>query len=203
MNGVFLDRDGVLIYDIGHLSRIEQLSLLPGAAAAVKRLNDRGVPVMVVTNQSVVARGLCSEEQVAAIHLALADRLAAGGAYITRFYYCPHHPTAGVGAYRLDCGCRKPKPGMLHQAASEMGLDLKGSVMVGDQITDLEAGWAAGCRTVLVGGSADGETRRRLATSQLQPDCIGNGLGAAVDWILQNLSAPSGVAHLEKKVFSL
>ncbi len=148
---VFLDRDGVLIVEAEYLSDVSQVRLVPGAAAAVRRLNDAGRPVVVVTNQSGVARGYFPESRVIEVHRHIsALLLAEGGAVITHFDYCPFHPTDGVGEYRRDTDCRKPKPGMLLRSAAVLGLDLANSWMVGDRRTDLEAGAAAGCRTILV-----------------------------------------------------
>ena len=189
MTGVFLDRDGVLVDDVGHLSRVDQLRVIPGAPIAVKRLNDLGIPVVVVTNQSVIGRGFCSEDQMNLIHEALAEQLSKDGAHITRFYYCPHHPTEGVSGYLIDCQCRKPKPGMLRQAAADLGLDLTGSVMIGDNFTDIDAGGEAGCRTVLVSGRSGEQPKRRTGPRQRQPDRVVDGLSAAVDWILQEVMA--------------
>jgi D-glycero-D-manno-heptose 1,7-bisphosphate phosphatase len=147
---VFLDRDGTLIEDAHFLARPEQVWLLPGAVAAVARLNRRGTPVVVVTNQSGVARGLFPEAAVHAVHAHLSRLLAEHGARIDAFYHCPHHPKAAVAAYRLACACRKPRPGMLVAAARDLGLDLARSWMIGDKPDDAGAGAAAGCRAVLV-----------------------------------------------------
>jgi D-glycero-D-manno-heptose 1,7-bisphosphate phosphatase len=147
---LFLDRDGVLIDEVQYLSRPDQVRLVPGAAAAVGRAARNGWKVVVVTNQSGVARGLLPEERLADIHAELARQLAAESARMDGIYYCPHHPTAGVGEYLRDCDCRKPRPGMLQAAARDFGIDLGRSVLVGDRRTDLEAGLAAGCRVVLV-----------------------------------------------------
>ena len=148
---LFLDRDGVLIEEVEYLARPEQVRLIPGAAAAIRKVNDAGWRVVVVSNQSGVARGLFPESLLPEIHRVIADRLLAeAGARVDRFYYCPHHPTEGQGGYRIDCDCRKPKPGMLLKAAAELGIDLARSCMVGDRATDLQAGAAAGCRTILV-----------------------------------------------------
>jgi len=191
----FLDRDGVLIPDIGHLTNPAQLQLLPGVSEAVKKLNDRQVPVVVVTNQSVVGRGLCSEEELEDIHLALRDLLSIDEAHITRFYFCPHHPSAAVGVYRIDCECRKPKPGMLWQAAQELGINLAGSVMVGDNYTDIQAGSSVGCRTVLISDTHDSEDRQHTAGTSNRPDHIAAGLDSAVDWILDALGAGPGLLN--------
>lgn len=157
---VFLDRDGVLIVEAEYLSEVAQVRLVPGAAAAVRRLNDAGRPVVVVTNQSGVARGFFPEARVGVVHAHIAELLhAEAGARIDRFDYSPFHPTEGVGEYRRETDCRKPKAGMLLRSAAALGLDLGRSWMVGDRRTDLEAGAAAGCRTILVrtgyGATAD------------------------------------------------
>lgn len=114
------------------------------------RLNRAGWAVVVVTNQSGVARGRFTEADVAAVHAHLAELLAGYGARIDAFHYCPHHPEADRVEYRRPCECRKPRPGLLLQAAAGLGLDLAASWMIGDRVSDLEAGAAAGCRTVLV-----------------------------------------------------
>lgn len=114
---VFLDRDGVLIEDVHYLKNPEQVRLTPGAGPAVARLNAEGLPVVVVTNQSGVARGYFPEEAVAEAHRRLDELLAEHGARIDRYYHCPHHPDGTVAAYRVACECRKPRPGMLLRAA--------------------------------------------------------------------------------------
>ncbi len=148
---VFLDRDGVLIAEVEYLSNVSQVRLVPGAAAAVLRLNAAGRPVVVVTNQSGVARGYFPESRVTEVHRHISALLLAEcGAVIDHFDFSPFHPTDGVGEYRRDTDCRKPKPGMLLRSAAALGLDLSNSWMVGDRRSDLEAGAAAGCRTILV-----------------------------------------------------
>ncbi len=148
---VFLDRDGVLIRDTDYVRTLEEVELIPGAADAVRALNDAGFVVVVVTNQSGVARGLFDETLVQQVHELIGNRIQLEAkARIDRFEYCPHHATHGIGEYRLDCACRKPKPGMLLRAATALSIDLTKSWMVGDRRTDLEAGSAAGCKTILV-----------------------------------------------------
>lgn len=148
---LFLDRDGVLIEEVEYLARPEQVRLIPGAAAAVRRANRAGWRVVVVSNQSGVVRGLFPESILPDIHRTIsAQLLEEAGAVIDGFYYCPHHPTEGQGGYRMECECRKPKPGMLLRAAGELGIDLVESWMIGDRLTDLQAGASAGCRTILV-----------------------------------------------------
>jgi D-glycero-D-manno-heptose 1,7-bisphosphate phosphatase len=147
---IFLDRDGVLIEDVHYLASPEQVRLIPGSAEAVAALNRAGWPVVVVTNQAGVGKGLFPLASVGDVHAHLASQLATFGATVEGFYFCPHHPEAEVEAYRVRCECRKPRPGMLRQAAAELGIDLGRSWMVGDRVSDLAAGAAAGCRTILV-----------------------------------------------------
>lgn len=177
----FLDRDGVIIEDPGHLHDIGQVALIPGAAAAIRRVNDSGYASVVITNQSVVARGLCDEAQLRAIHDEMIRRLDLEGARLDAIYYCPHHPEIGEAPYRQDCDCRKPKPGLLLRAAAELDLDLAASAMIGDGLRDLEAGRRAGCgHTALVlTGWGQGEQARITAGAD-RPDFIAADLGAAV-----------------------
>ncbi len=158
----FLDRDGVVIEEVGYLSEPAQVRLLPGAADAIARLNRRAVPVIVVTNQAGVAHGYYPESQVAAVHRRLDELLAEHGARVDAYYYCPHHPLAAVAAYRRSCPYRKPSPGMLIRAAREHALSLRRSVLVGDKWSDLEAGLAAGCRVVLVRTGYGAEVEKSL-----------------------------------------
>lgn len=147
---VFLDRDGVVIEDSHYIGKPDRVRLLPRSAEAVASLNRNGWAVVVVTNQSGVSRGLFAEDDVHAVHAHLAELLHGYGARVDAFYHCPHHPDGDVFPYRIECPCRKPRPGMLLRAGDELGLDLTASWMVGDRVTDLQAGAAVGCRTVLV-----------------------------------------------------
>jgi D-glycero-D-manno-heptose 1,7-bisphosphate phosphatase len=178
---VFLDRDGVIIEETNYLADAAQVRLIPGAAEAIACLNRLDVPVVVVTNQAGVARGLFPEERVPEIHQHLTGLLAAQGAHVDRYYYCPHHPTAGTGPYRRECACRKPRPGMLLQAAGELGLDLQRSYLVGDKPSDLEAGACVGNRTILVRtGHGRRVSEAQLDRARLNLAAIVVDLGAAV-----------------------
>lgn len=152
---VFLDRDGTLIEDVGHLHRVEDVRLLPGTGEAVRRLNEAGWFVVVATNQSVIARGMLTEEELRQIHTFISQQLAEQGARIDAWYYCPHHPNGVVEKYSLQCSCRKPEPGMLLQASKEYGLDLSKSWFVGDSASDAEAGRRVGVRTLVLGVDAE------------------------------------------------
>lgn len=147
---LFLDRDGVINVDTDYTWRVEDLVLTPTAAAAIARANRAGWLVVVVTNQSGVARGYYTEEDVHAFHAAMADRLAAAGARIDAFYHCPYHPEGSIARYRVDHPDRKPRPGMLLRAIADHGIDAAASLLLGDRSTDLEAAAAAGVRGVLV-----------------------------------------------------
>jgi D-glycero-D-manno-heptose 1,7-bisphosphate phosphatase len=146
----FLDRDGTIIRQVELMHEVSQMRLLPGAAAAIRILNQKGILVVVVTNQPVVARGVASEQEVKQIHIELNRRLRAKGAHIDAFYFCPHHPNATLQQHRAVCKCRKPEPGMILLAAEEHGVDLSRSVMIGDTTQDIVAGSRAGVRTILV-----------------------------------------------------
>ena len=164
---IFLDRDGTLNEEVDYLSDPEQLVLIPGAAAAVARLNARGVPVVVVTNQSGIGRGKYGWSDFAAVMVRMADLLALENARIDAVYASPHHEKA-LGEYAVaDHPDRKPNPGMLLRAAEEHDLDPSRSWMVGDKGIDLEAGRRAGCRVALVrtgyGSQVDGSTADLVA----------------------------------------
>ena len=140
----FLDRDGVLNVDRGYVHRPEELELLPGAAEAVRLLNDAGYRVVVVTNQSGIARGLYDEAALHSFHAYMREQLAACGARIDAFYYCPHHPQGSVAPFAIACDCRKPKTGMLEQAARDRAVDRKRSFLIGDKDDDIAAAAAFG-----------------------------------------------------------
>ena len=186
---VFLDRDGVIIEDVDLLVDVARLRILTGVPLALLTLHQRGFRLIVISNQTVVARGLATEADVEKINNELNLRLiAASGSGVDQFYICPHHPDATVPTYRVNCDCRKPKPGLILQAAKEHRLDLGASFVVGDRITDIIAGAKAGCRTILV------QTGRHAAPPikttepidpSIKPDHVCADLGTAADWILK------------------
>ena len=152
---IFLDRDGTITVDTGYPSNPDEVELLPGAANALRTLRDRGWALVLVSNQSGVGRGLITTQQARAVHERLMVELSTWGVELDGAYYCPHVPDDA-------CECRKPRPGLLLQAAAELRLDLSDSVMVGDRRSDVEAGREAGCTTVLL-GSSDGDPDLRAA----------------------------------------
>jgi D-glycero-D-manno-heptose 1,7-bisphosphate phosphatase len=179
---VFLDRDGTMNQEAGYLNRLDQLVLFPYTAAAVRLLNSSGFLVVVITNQGGIARGLLTDDFVAGAHRLIADRLAAAGATIDAFYYCPHHPLGVVEALRQPCECRKPQPGMFRRAAADLAIDLSQSFVVGDRWHDLEAGKAAGARGVLV-RTGYGSTDEQSPKAGLVPDAVVDTLMDAAEWI--------------------
>ncbi|OPY10322.1 MAG: D-glycero-beta-D-manno-heptose-1,7-bisphosphate 7-phosphatase [Syntrophus sp. PtaB.Bin001] len=184
---VFLDRDGTINEEVGFLDCLERLKLFPDTPSAVRLINERGMKVVVATNQSGIARGYFTEAVVEMLHDHIQKRLQAKGAHIDRFYYCPHHPTEGRGSYRIVCACRKPEAGMLRQAAEEMGLDLSRSYLIGDKATDIEAAARAGVKSILIRNSfSSGEIQGFPLQRQAEPDWIADSLLEAVRWILQD-----------------
>lgn len=158
---IFLDRDGTINKYVGFMRHIDEFELLPGAADAIKTINASSYLVLVVTNQPVIARGEISYAQLDEIHNKMETLLGLEGAYIDGIYYCPHHPHKGyegeIEELKIDCECRKPKPGMLLKAAEDFNIDLSKSYMVGDSENDIKAGKNAGCKTCLIGEGKFGQ----------------------------------------------
>jgi len=181
----FLDRDGTLNVERGWVRSSRDLRLLPGAGVAVRRLNEAGFAVVLVTNQSGVGRGLFSEADLTAIHQDLRRRLRRFGATIDAIYYCPHHPTAGAGRYRRRCLCRKPAKGMIERAVHDLDLALSGSYVIGDDVRDLQLATGSALRPILVrtgkGREREATARRLLGRRLLVED----DLAAAVTRILE------------------
>lgn len=152
---IFLDRDGTINKYVGFLRNIDDFELLPGVSEAVKKINESGYLAIVVTNQPVIARGEVSYEELEMIHNKMETLLGYDGVYVDAIYYCPHHPHSGfegeIKELKIDCGCRKPKPGMLLEAAKDFNIDLSNSWMIGDSDNDIEAGKNAGCNTAYIG----------------------------------------------------
>jgi D,D-heptose 1,7-bisphosphate phosphatase len=150
---VFLDRDNTVIADMEFSINRARLRPLPGALEALRRLQEAGYLLIIVTNQSGVARGRFSEERLRGFHEHFLRRFERNGVRLAGIYYCPHYAEGKVAKYAIACDCRKPQPGLLLRAARELGVDLKQSWMVGDRPADIGAGQAAGCRTIRVGNT--------------------------------------------------
>ena len=147
---IFLDRDGVINKHLGFLRKSEEFELIPGVAEAIKTVNESGYLAIVVTNQPVIARGECTWEELQQIHDKMETLLGKEGAFLDGIYICPHHKDKGFEGerpeYKFDCSCRKPKPGLLLQAAQDFNIDLSQSYMIGDSSTDIAAGQNAACK---------------------------------------------------------
>ena len=158
---VFLDRDGTINRYVGFLRNIDDFELLPGVVEAIKAINASGFLAIVVTNQPVIARGEVTYDQLQEIHNKMETLLGAEGAYLDAIYFCPHHPHKGyegeIPELKIECDCRKPKPGMLLKAAEDFNIDLSLSWMIGDGENDVKAGKAAGCKTGLIGSDEFGQ----------------------------------------------
>ena len=181
LDAVFLDRDGVINEEVNYLIHPKDLRLIPGAARAVRSFNERSIPVIVVTNQAGVARGYYKESQITPLHEELSRLLGKEGAHVDRYYYCPHHPD-GKGEYKKICDCRKPMPGLLLQAAKEMGLDLTRCAIVGDKASDIGAGHAVGAKSVLV-MTGYGEKEWKTWKEDFKPTHVAKDLLTASAWL--------------------
>jgi D-glycero-D-manno-heptose 1,7-bisphosphate phosphatase len=185
---VFIDRDGCLIEEAGYINHPSRVRMLPRSPAAVACLNRAGIAAVMATNQAGIARDYFSKETLGAVNAEVERQLDASGARLDALYVCTHHPTAGQPPFRLECECRKPKPGLLLRAAAEMGLDLSRSVMIGDKPSDIGAGQAAGVATVLVlTGYGRGEWEYRRHEWTIDPDHVAEDLFDAVLWALGRL----------------
>jgi D-glycero-D-manno-heptose 1,7-bisphosphate phosphatase len=185
---VFLDRDGTVIEEVGYLNRLDRVAFFPWTVDAIRVLNEAGLLVVVVTNQAGVARGYFDEALVRDTHALIDRRLAAGRASVDAYYYCPHHPQGVVESLRQVCACRKPKPGMIHQAAQDLDIDIPGSFVVGDRWLDVEMGRAAGTQAVLV-RTGYGQNEERRPDDQVSADYVADNLMDAASWILRRLRA--------------
>ena len=177
---VFLDRDGTVIEEKGYITVPEMISPLPGATEAIVSLRSKGWRIFIVTNQSQVAKGLITEDELQRINQRMVMMLGAGGALLDGIYYCPHNPDGTKPDYAIECGCRKPRSGLLEQAAGEHGLDLSRCIMVGDSLRDIQAGKAAGTSAtvlVLTGHGAEASEEEHGA------DHVAADLRAAAEWI--------------------
>jgi D-glycero-D-manno-heptose 1,7-bisphosphate phosphatase len=182
---IFLDRDGTLSHEVGYVNHLSRFRLLPYAVEAVRAINRSGRLAVVVTNQAGVARGYFPEALIQEVHAHLRAVMEGGGARLDGIYVCPHHPTAGEPPYRQDCECRKPRPGLVRQAAAELGADLARSWVIGDRHADLELAWAAGTRAALVKtGYGRGELAWHQASWARPPDLVAEHVLEAVERIL-------------------
>jgi D-glycero-D-manno-heptose 1,7-bisphosphate phosphatase len=187
---VFLDRDGTINEEVGYLDSMDKLKLFPNAAEAIRMINESGMKAVVITNQSGIARGHFTEEFVGTVHTHIQKIFHERGAYIDAFYYCPHHPTEGIGTYLQSCSCRKPQAGMLIAASEEMGIDLAKSYMVGDMSKDIQVAGKVGAKGVLVktgyGVSTIEKDFAPGSGETIRPDYIAEDILDAITWIMRD-----------------
>jgi len=180
MKYIFLDRDGVINKEIDHLNKIEQVELIPRSANAIKLLNENNYSIIIITNQAAIAKGLLTEKGLEDIHLHLRKLLEKEGAQITKIYFCPHHPETEYSGLK-KCACRKPNPGLLLEAQKALGIpELQKCYMIGDKTSDIAAGAAVGCKTILVNTGYAGKDREVEA----KPNFIAQDLYDAVTRII-------------------
>lgn len=188
---VFIDRDGTISEEVGYVNHPSRYRVFPYAAQAVRLLNEAGWLAVLVTNQAGVARGYFAEQMIADVHQILTDELRRGGARLDAIYCCPHHPSVGEDKYKVDCDCRKPKPGLILRAAKDLDIDLTKSWMLGDRYSDVQLAHNARVRAGFVlSGYGRGEYEYQRDAWRTQPDLIAEDLLAAVREILRRDSSP-------------
>jgi D-glycero-D-manno-heptose 1,7-bisphosphate phosphatase len=187
---VFLDRDGTLIDEVGYLDRPDRITLYPWSIDAIRALNRAGIRVIMVSNQSGIARGFFSEGMLDRIHRHLASLLAAGGARLDAYYYCPHHPDGRVAEFTRACDCRKPGGALVERAVQEFSVDPRQSFAVGDRWVDVALARTVGARGVLV-RTGYGSLEETRPPAGLAADAVVDNLIEAVSWILLNLNLKS------------
>lgn len=187
---VFIDRDGTISEEVGYINHASRFNLFPYSASAVKHLNENGWLAIITTNQAGVARGYFSEEMVRTVHRRMTEGLEQGGAKLDAIYYCAHHPSLGDPPYRLDCDCRKPRPGLISRAARDLDIDLNQSWMVGDRYSDIELARNAGVKSAFVlSGYGRGEWEHQSQSWGHQPDFVAEDLLEAVERIVVGSSS--------------
>ena len=176
-SAIFLDRDGTINEEMGYINHLDRFRLFEFSAEAIRRFNEMDYRVIVITNQSGVARGYFTEELLQQVHHTMIDRLNAKGARIDAVYYCPHHPDEGSGAYRINCDCRKPRPGMIHKACEEWSIDLESSYMIGDRYKDVVFAKQLQMKAGFVlTGYGRGEYTYQRKNWDVHPDIVGDNL---------------------------
>ncbi len=182
---VFIDRDGTVVREVGYLCRAEQIEILPRVPEAIRRLRASGYRVVLVTNQSAVARGLLKESDLREIHRFLEEELDRRGAVLDGIYYCPHHPTEGVAPYVVRCECRKPNSGLIEHAARDLCLDLVHSYVVGDQGTDMQLARRAGIKGIWIREASANGASTSSPGMEAACDFVARDLWDAASWILE------------------
>ncbi len=179
---IFLDKDGTVLRDVPYNVARDRMHFAPGAQQGLTRIGSLGVPLIIISNQPAIGLGMAREEDLLGVWHELVSMFESAGAVLDDFYYCPHHPQAHAAYYAIDCGCRKPAPGLLKRAAGCHGIDLNRSWFIGDILDDVEAGRRAGCNTILLNNGNETEWRLNAIRT---PDRIESDLDAAGKWLSQ------------------
>ncbi len=185
-SAVFLDRDGTIIKEVNYLSQLQDVELLPQAAEAIARLNRQQIPVILISNQSGVARGKFTENFVVETHHYIQKILARKGAHLDDFFFCPHHPETGSAPYKKVCNCRKPAPGLLLEAANRHHLDLTKSYVIGDKLIDVKLALRVGGKGILVETGHGKNEKEKIGEGEINPNFIAVDLYDAIKWILDH-----------------
>lgn len=181
---IFLDRDGTIIKENGYICSWEESEVFSFAYQAVRMMNENSYKVIGITNQSSIARGICTVQQVENLHFQILEKFLQQQAVIEKFYYCPYHKEGIIEPFNTDHHWRKPSPGMILQAARDFNIDVRQSYMVGDQMTDIQAGIQAGCKTILVLTGKGIETQKQLEKKNIQPHRISENILTAINEII-------------------
>jgi D-glycero-D-manno-heptose 1,7-bisphosphate phosphatase len=196
---VFIDRDGCLIHELGYISTIKKVKFFKSSFEALGLLRKKGFKIVIVTNQSGVARGYFPESFVKETHSYIAARLKKKGLKIDAFYYCPHHKKATIKKYRKDCDCRKPKQGMINAAAKRFNLDLKQSFTMGDKLTDVKLGHNGGMKGILVLTGFGKWQKTLIRKERVRPDYISRDFLSGAKWVVRVSSLGSRVSRKNEK----
>jgi histidinol-phosphate phosphatase family protein len=175
---VFIDRDGTINVNVNYLDDPDNFQMYPTVAKGIKHLQKQGFKIIIITNQSGIARGFFSQEILQKIHEKMLHQLSKEGATVDAIYYCPHHP-------KDNCECRKPRVGLFEKAAEEFNIDMRQSFMIGDRMLDIEAGYKSGCKTILVPENHS-KVKEELEASIIKPDYICNDFYSGVLWIVKH-----------------
>ena len=182
---VFLDKDGTLIPDIPYNVNTDLITLEKGAIEGLKKLSEAGYKLIIISNQAGIAHGYFKEDEILKVRMRLEEMLGEEGVKLDGFYYCPHHPKAGIAKYQQNCSCRKPEPGLILKAAKDHSVDLAASWMIGDILNDVEAGRRAGCGAILID---NGNETEWIMNEYRKPDFKAGNLSEAADQILKTSS---------------
>jgi D-glycero-D-manno-heptose 1,7-bisphosphate phosphatase len=186
--GIFLDRDGTINEELEYIADPDKVILIPGAARAISEANRLGLKVIVISNQSGIARGYFTEKELARVNDKLVELLKLEGAHLDALYYCPHHPELGDPPYRMLCNCRKPNSGMLKQAEKEHNIDLKKSFVIGDRIVDVQTAYAVGAKSILLLTGYGNEEYKRIKSQNIQVDFIAKDLYDAMQLVWKSIT---------------